>query len=76
MKLVFSRVEAAEALGLTDEAFANILPMLFVEGFPRPIPGLGESWSIMDVMQWVNRDKPALRVVRQGPSLQQKESRH
>lgn len=60
MKLVFSRPEVAEALGLKDEAFERVLPMLLVEGFPPPIPGLGESWSIIDVMQWVNRDKPAL----------------
>lgn len=61
MKLVFSRQEVAEALGLKDDTFERVLPMLFVEGFPPPIPGLGESWSIMDVMQWVNRDKPASR---------------
>lgn len=61
MKLVFTRAEVAAALGLNEEAFERILPILYVEGFPRPIPGLGDCWSIMDVMTWVNRDKSALK---------------
>jgi hypothetical protein len=74
MKLVFSRHEVAEALGLPEDAFVKILPALFVEQFPQPIPGLGERWSIIDVMQWVNRDKPRSGTV--GATAMERTVRH
>jgi hypothetical protein len=57
MKLVFTRAEVAEALGFSEDSFVEILPALREQGFPPPIPGLADRWSIMDVMRWVNRDK-------------------
>ena len=54
MKLVFSRQEVAEALGKTLVEFDGIRPSLEQLGFPKPLRGLGDSWSIMDVIRWVN----------------------
>ena len=56
MKLVFTREEVAEALGQSAADFDKLLPSLEALGFPHPVTGLGQCWSIMDVIQWVNRD--------------------
>ena len=55
MKLVFTREEAAAALGKSVEEFDVLRPSLHAAGFPMPVRGLGSCWSIMDVIQWVNR---------------------
>lgn len=54
MKLVFTRAEVAEALGRTEADFESLRPGLEALGFPKPLRGLGESWSIMEVIRWVN----------------------
>lgn len=55
MKFVMTKAEVAEALALTLEEFSVLQEDLQRRGFPKPIAGLGERWSIMDVMNWVNR---------------------
>ena len=55
LKLVFTREEVAAALGRSFAEFDSLLPSLEGRGFPDPVPGLGQFWSIMDVIQWVNR---------------------
>lgn len=54
MKLVFTETELAEALGKSTTEFAKIRPSLEAIGFPKPVPGLGDCWSIMEVIRWVN----------------------
>lgn len=57
MKLVFTDVEVALALRLTTDEFAARRHLLEAHGFPAPIEGLFDRWSIIDVVNWVNRDK-------------------
>jgi hypothetical protein len=59
MKLVFNIEEVAAALGKTPEEFKVIRPELEVLGFPTPIRGLEDKWSIMNVISWVNATKEA-----------------
>lgn len=54
MKLVFTETEIAEALGKSISEFKRIRPSLELMGFPKPVPGLGDCWSIMEVIRWVN----------------------
>lgn len=54
MKLVFKLEEVASAIGKTEEEFKAIRPNLEALGFPKPVRGLGETWSILDVINWVN----------------------
>lgn len=57
MKFVMVKAEVAAALAVTEAEFDAARPQLEGQGFPRPIAGLGERWSIMDVINWVNRDQ-------------------
>lgn len=59
MKLVFNLEEVSEALGKTPEEFTALRPNLQSLGFPMPVPGLGEAWSIMHVIRWVNGEAAA-----------------
>ncbi|MBC8037746.1 MAG: hypothetical protein H7X89_11085 [Rhizobiales bacterium] len=59
MKLIFTREEVAAALGQTTGDFDILRPSLEAEGFPKPVRGLSLCWSIMDVINWVNRDTVA-----------------
>ena len=54
MKLVFSQREVAEALGKSPGEFDELRPSLESIGFPKPLQGLGQAWSIMEVIRWVN----------------------
>ena len=54
MKLVFSHQEVAEALGKSPVEFDGLRSSLETLGFPKPLRGLGDSWSIMEVIRWVN----------------------
>ena len=54
MKLVFSHLEVAEALGKAPAEFDKLRPSLEDIGFPKPLRGLGQAWSIMEVIRWVN----------------------
>ena len=60
MKLVFTHPEVAEALGKSVAEFDTLRPSLEAVGFPRPVPGLGASWAIMDVIRWVNGEGSAM----------------
>jgi len=83
MKLVFTREEAAAALGQSTGDFDILLPTLEAEGFPKPVPGLSLCWSIMDVIGWVNREEkpipgPTMAEL-EGPSaamVSEKRARH
>jgi hypothetical protein len=55
MKLVLSKKETAAALGKSVRRFDELRPRLEAMGFPRPVPGLGAAWSVLLLMQWVNR---------------------
>jgi hypothetical protein len=57
MKLVFNRDEVAAAIGKTTEEFNKNLVMLEKFGFPKPVLGLDDCWSIMAVIDWVNTSK-------------------
>lgn len=54
MKLVFTTSELADALQISADEFKERRQALEANGFPRPLPTLGERWSIMDVVNWVN----------------------
>ena len=55
MKLVFTAGEIAAALQYPEVEFRQLLPRLEQVGFPKPLPGLGERWAIMAVMDWLNQ---------------------
>ena len=57
MKFVFEKHEVALALAMSSIEFDNAKANLELMGFPKPIAGLVERWSIMDVMNWVNRNQ-------------------
>lgn len=57
MKLVFKVEEVAAALGKSTVEFNVIRPNLEARGFPKPIPGLDESWGIMAIVNWVNKSQ-------------------
>jgi hypothetical protein len=57
MKLVFKLHEVAEAIGKTEAEFKIIRPDLEALGFPKPVRGLEDRWSIMDVINWVNNTR-------------------
>lgn len=59
MKLVFTKEEVASALGKSSRRFDELRPALEADGFPKPVPGLGACWSILQVSQWVNRNTAA-----------------
>jgi hypothetical protein len=64
MKLVFTAAEVAEALQLTLEEFERARPGLEANGFPLPLPGLENRWSIIDIVNWINgsiRLQPGLK---------------
>lgn len=54
MKLVFTATEVAEALQLSLEEFERVRPGLEANGFPLPLPGLENRWSIIDIVNWIN----------------------
>lgn len=54
MKMVFGLEEVAAALGQTIEEFNLLRPKLEKLGFPKPVRGLENRWSIIDVSNWVN----------------------
>lgn len=54
MKMVFGIEEVATALGQTIEEFNSLRPKLEMMGFPKPVRGLEDRWSIIDVSNWVN----------------------
>lgn len=54
MILVFTKKEVAAALGKSARRFDELRPALEAMGFPRPVPGLGACWSILQVSQWIN----------------------
>ena len=55
MKFVFVKEEVAHALSMSVEEFQTARSEIELLGFPKPITGLVERWSIMDVVNWVNR---------------------
>ena len=55
MKLVFTAGEVAAALQYPEEEFRQVLPKLEQLGFPKPLPGLGDRWAIMAVIEWLNQ---------------------
>ncbi len=57
MKLVFNVAEVAATLGKTEFEFRQARAELETLGFPKPIRGLEDKWSIMNVINWVNTAK-------------------
>ncbi len=53
MKLVFTELEVAAALQKSPAEFAILRPALERLGFPKPLRGIEDRWSIMDVISWV-----------------------
>jgi hypothetical protein len=62
MKFVMAKSEVAEALLLTVEELDLCMVELQLLGFPLPVAGLGDRWSIIDVINWVNREQPGARL--------------
>ena len=54
MKLVFTIDEVAAVLQTTRSEFDRLRPGLEALGFPPPIAGLEDRWSIINVINWVN----------------------
>jgi hypothetical protein len=67
MKLVFTIEEVATSLQLTVAEFETKRPRLEELGFPRPLQGLENRWSIMDIVNWVGQSgaEPPLEDCRQ-----------
>jgi hypothetical protein len=61
MKLVFTCAEVAEALAQTEERFMALRPKLEALGFPKPVPGLDDCWSIMAIISWVNGEGSSMK---------------
>jgi hypothetical protein len=55
MKMVFNTVEVAEALALSVVEFEQVQVKLYNYGFPQPVPGLEQRWSIISVINWLNQ---------------------
>jgi hypothetical protein len=55
MRFVLVKSEVAEALALSVDEFEERREDLEQLGFPLPLAGLGERWSIVNVINWVNR---------------------
>lgn len=55
MRFVFIKSEVAEALALSVDEFEERRDDLEQLGFPPPLAGLGERWSILNVINWINR---------------------
>jgi hypothetical protein len=58
MKLVFKHEDVAAALGKSPEEFEALRSKLESLGFPKPVRGLDDCWSIMEVINWVNNSAP------------------
>ena len=56
MKLVFTGDEVAAVLQMPRLEFDRLRPGLEAVGFPPPISGLTDRWSIINVINWVNSD--------------------
>jgi hypothetical protein len=56
MRMVFSKAQVAEALGMTTEEFDAARPELERLSFPSPVLGMVETWSMINVSNWVNRE--------------------
>jgi hypothetical protein len=56
MKLVFTADEVAAVLQMPRPEFERLRPGLEAAGFPPPIAGLTDRWSIINVINWVNSD--------------------
>ncbi len=70
MKFVITKPEVAEALALSVDEFEELRDDLELRGFPLPLAGLGERWSIINVINWVNR-KQIERIVQQRPATRE-----
>jgi hypothetical protein len=55
MRFVMTKSEVAVALALPVDEFEQRRVELEKLGFPSPIAGLGERWSIIAVINWINR---------------------
>jgi len=55
MRFVMTKSEVAVALALPIDEFERRRDELEKLGFPSPIAGLGERWSIIAVINWINR---------------------
>lgn len=56
MKLVFTADEVAAVLQMPRPEFDRLRSGLEAVGFPPPIKGLADRWSIINVINWVNSD--------------------
>ncbi len=59
MKFVFTKEEVANALSMPLAEFEQGRMVLEAHDFPKPIAGLHERWSIIDVINWINRSAPS-----------------
>lgn len=60
MKFVFTKEEVANALSMPLAEFEQGRMVLEAHDFPKPIAGLHERWSIIDVINWINRSETKL----------------
>lgn len=63
MKLVFELDDLAAALKMSAEEFSRRRPVLEANGFPEPVPGLDDRWSIIEVVRWINREPAEMAAV-------------
>lgn len=66
MKLVFTAGEVAEALHLSVQDFTAKRSILERSGFPLPLPGLDDRWSVIEVVNWVNQGMRRQLVITEG----------
>jgi predicted DNA-binding transcriptional regulator AlpA len=59
MKMVLTHAQVAKALEISSADLHDLLPQLYCEGFPRPIKVLSSRWSLIEVMNWVNKQSSA-----------------
>ena len=71
MKFVFTKTEVANALSMSNAEFDTHRPTIEANDFPKPIPGLHERWSIIDVINWINRSTSTIASKNQIARFQQ-----
>jgi hypothetical protein len=67
MQLVLTEAEVAALLKYSLADFQAMRDRLSAYNFPRPIVGLEERWSLIEISNWVNRNEDELSGMAEPP---------
>jgi hypothetical protein len=68
MQLVLTESEVASTLKHTLAEFQAMRERLESIGFPKPVAGLEDRWSIIEISNWVNRNEDTLQGMAEAPA--------